>query len=187
MPRDDAQHGPRPVLPSLPVRFATWPHFRLLYAVVIGVQTVHVIEHVIQLLQVYAFGVADDDALGLLGYVFQFDGTEEWLHLVFNSLYVASLYLLLLGVIGLWRLGALPWWSLLLFAGYAVGLESWHMVEHIVIIGNVLRNNGCPCPGIGDRALDVSDTQLHFVYNAIAYAGSLLPARTILSRRRSAG
>ena len=32
------------------------------------------------------------------------------------------------------------------------------MTEHTVIIANVIRNDGCPCPGIGDRALDVSDT-----------------------------
>ena len=48
---------------------------------VLAIQGVHVIEHVIQLVQVYVFGIADDDALGLLGYVFQFNGTEEYLHL----------------------------------------------------------------------------------------------------------
>jgi hypothetical protein len=182
-PPGDAQHASPTVLRSLAGRLATAPSFARLYLVIIGVQGVHVIEHVIQLLQVYAFGVADDDALGLLGYVFQFNGTEEWLHLAFNAAYVASLYVVLIGLFGLWRMGALPGWSLGLYAGYAVGLESWHMVEHIVIIGNVLRNGGCPCPGIGDRALQVSDTQLHFVYNLLAYAGTLLPARAILSRR----
>ena len=58
--------------------------------------------------------------------------------------------------------------------------ESWHFVEHIVIIRNAISNGGgCPCPGIGDRALDVTDTQLHFVYNLLAYAGTLAPFPTV--------
>ena len=103
------------------------PWFFPLLAGVVIVQGIHVIEHVIQLLQVFVFGVADDDAFGLLGYVFQFQGTEEWLHLVFNATYLLSLYLLVLplrgrcprraavGILGL-RLGgscsrAGTWWS----------------------------------------------------------------------------
>jgi hypothetical protein len=45
------------------------------------------------------------------------------------------------------------------------------MVEHGVIISHVIANGGCPCPGIGDVALGLSDTILHFAYNLIAYAG----------------
>jgi hypothetical protein len=45
------------------------------------------------------------------------------------------------------------------------------MVEHGVIISHVIANGGCPCPGIGDAALGVTDTILHFVYNVLAYAG----------------
>jgi hypothetical protein len=41
------------------------------------VQGVHVVEHVIQLIQVLVLHVPDEKALGLLGYVFQFNGTEE--------------------------------------------------------------------------------------------------------------
>jgi len=64
------------------------------FTAVIAVQGGHMFEHVVQVLQVYAFGVPDDDALGLLGYLLQFNGTEEWLHLVFNVVYLASLYAL---------------------------------------------------------------------------------------------
>ena len=56
-----------------------------LFAAVVAIQGVHVIEHVIQLFQVYVFGVPDEDALGLLGWFFHPNGTEEWLHLGFNS------------------------------------------------------------------------------------------------------
>ena len=48
-------------------------------------------------MQVFALGIPDKDALGLLGYVFQFQGTEEWLHLVFNTLYVVALIAIAFG------------------------------------------------------------------------------------------
>lgn len=123
----------------------------------------------------YAFGVPDDNALGLLGYVFQFNGTEEWLHLVFNMSYLLALMVLFVGILGLYFDDVL---STRTFIGYlllGLGLETWHGIEHVVIIHNVIRNGGCPCPGIGDVALGVTDTQLHFVYNLIAYTGTLIP------------
>ncbi len=148
------------------------------------IQGIHVIEHIIQLGQVYAFGVADDDALGLLGYVFQFQGTEEWLHLVFNVSYLAALYLLL-GP--LWKLvpDVVPSWAFWAFAVWGVGLESWHVVEHLVIITNVIQNSGCPCPGIGDRATGLSDTVLHFGYNAVAFTALALPFWYVMRSRYS--
>lgn len=118
--------------------------------------------------------------------MFAIQGTEEWLHLVFNSLYLVALYALALPL--LWVTPrTVPKWALGVFALAALGLETWHVVEHIVIISNVLQNDGCPCPGIGDRVLGVSDTQLHFVYNAVAYAGTITPFWYVFQdRRRSA-
>lgn len=156
-------------------RFGTSTGFRRLYWGVVIVQGIHMFEHVVQLIQVYAFGVPDDDALGLLGYVFQFNGTEEWLHLVFNVSYLLALAVLFVGILGLYFDDVL---SRATFMGYlllGLGLETWHGIEHVVIIHNVIRNGGCPCPGIGDVALGVTDTQLHFVYNLIAYTGTLIP------------
>ena len=68
---------------------------------VVAIQGGHVVEHVIQVFQVFAFGVPEDDALGLLGYVLQFNGTEEWLHLGYNTFYLIALYALILP---LWRI-----------------------------------------------------------------------------------
>ncbi len=148
----------------------TW--FYALFAGVVLVQGVHLFEHVVQLLQVYAFGVPEDDALGLLGYVFAFQGTEEWLHLAFNLTYLAALSGLLVPLRGLVprRVPPRAFWA---FALGGVGLESWHVVEHLVIIANVIRNGGCPCPGIGDATTGLSDTILHFGYNAAAYLATL--------------
>jgi hypothetical protein len=138
-------------------------------AAVVAIQGVHVVEHVIQLLQVYGLRVPEEDALGILGYVIQFQGTEEWLHLAFNALYLSALYVL---VLPLWRLtpAPVPMFAFAAFAG-SVGLETWHVIEHGVIISHVIQNSGCPCPGVGDGALGVRDTVLHFTYNAFAYFG----------------
>jgi hypothetical protein len=170
------QHG---LLKSLVTRGATMPRFLQswfspLFVGVVIVQGIHVIEHIIQLTQVYVMGVPDDDALGLLGYVFEFHDTEEWLHLVFNITYLLALGLL---VLPLRRLVPyqVPAWAFGAFVIGAVGLESWHVVEHGVIITNVIQNSGCPCPGIGDAALGVTDTVLHFFYNAVAYSATLIP------------
>jgi hypothetical protein len=146
--------------------------FYPLFVAVVLIQGIHVAEHIIQLAQVYLFGVPDDDALGLLGYVFEFQGTEEWLHLAFNSTYLLALYVLLIPMRRLVP-ASMPVWAFAFFAVGGAGLETWHVVEHSVIISNVIANDGCPCPGIGDAALGVTDTVLHFVYNAAAYAGTV--------------
>jgi hypothetical protein len=145
------------------------PWFWFMTAVIV-IQGGHVVEHVIQLVQVSALGVPEQDALGLLGEVVQFNGTEEWLHLGYNTFYLLALYAL---IIPLWRLKGtvLPATAFWFFLAASVWLETWHMVEHGVIIANVIQNGGCPCPGIGDAALGVSDAVLHFLYNALAYAG----------------
>jgi hypothetical protein len=155
--------------------------FRLLVGVTF-VQAGHMVEHIVQLLQVTALGVPDDDALGLLGYVVQFNGTEEWLHLGYNATFLIALYVL---VIPLWRvLPPTVFWT---FALASVWLETWHMVEHGVIISRVVANGGCPCPGIGDAALAVSDTVLHFVYNAVATAGLTVAFLHVRRDRKRSG
>jgi hypothetical protein len=144
---------------------------------------VHVLEHVVQLAQVHVLGVPDDDALGLLGYVFQFQGTEEWLHLVFNLAYLSGIYLLVAFV----RRAVpaiVPQTAFVVFLISAVGLQTWHGIEHVVIIARVIASGGCPCPGVVDVALGTTDTVLHFFYNAITYTGLVIPF-VYLMRSRS--
>jgi hypothetical protein len=145
-----------------------------LFTAVVVVQGIHVVEHIIQLIQVFILGIPDDEALGLLGYVFQFQRTEEWLHLAFNAAYLLALYLLLLPL-GRRVPYLVPVWAFTTFVAGAVGLETWHMIEHGVIISNVIAHGGCPCPGIGDAVLGITDTVLHFYYNAITYLALLAP------------
>lgn len=170
--------APSPAKPSVrPSMGAVSPSklYRFFMAVVV-IQGIHLIEHIIQLLQVEVFSVPEDDAFGLLGYVVNFNDTEEWLHLGFNLAFMVSLCAVALGMHHLTPAGSrsLPRAAWLSFLIAGIGLESWHITEHGVIIANVIRNSGCPCPGIGDRALGVSDTQLHLGYNLVAYAATVL-------------
>ena len=142
------------------------PAFLFMSAVVV-IQGGHVVEHVVQLAQ-----------------VLMFNGTEEWLHLGYNGFYLLALYALILP---LWRItpDVLPMRAFAFFVAASVWLETWHMVEHGVIISRVIANGGCPCPGIGDVALGLSDTILHFGYNVLAYAGiAVAYAYVVRDRRR---
>ncbi len=174
--------------PSWPVRrvprsLSHSPRFFAFYATVVAVQGVHVVEHIVQLIQVYRYGIPSERAFGLLGYVFNFSGTAEWLHLVFNASYLCSLVLLVFGIHELMLAGTVPRWAFRAFLYGGVGLETWHMTEHVVIIYHVIRNGGCPCTGIGDQALNLRDVQLHFGYNTIAYTATVLPFVFIMRTR----
>ena len=157
--------------------------FFVFFAGLVAIQGVHMLEHVIQLLQVTVFGVPEDDALGLLGYALAIQGTEEWLHLAFNGSYLIGLVAL---VVPLWRRvpSVLPLSAFVTFVVGAVALESWHSAEHAVIIANVIANGGCPCPGILDSRTGLGDTYLHFFYNATVYAAVLVPSGTSPGRLR---
>ncbi len=174
---------PDDLLSALTVRFARSERFRKFYLLVVVVQGIHVFEHIVQLAQVHLLGVADDDALGLLGYVFAFNDTEEYMHFVFNAAYVVALYVILVGVLGLFRMRRVSLPMAAVFVVFGVAFETWHLVEHVVILNNLIINDGCPCPGIGDVALGVSDTNLHFGYNVIAYAATLVPLSRIARNR----
>jgi hypothetical protein len=153
------------------------------FVIVVIVQGIHVVEHIVQLLQVTVFDVPSDRAFGLLGYVVNFNDTAEWLHLAFNASYLVSLYVL---VVNFDRLidTTVPRWVFLVFLCGAAGIETWHMTEHVVIISHVIRNGGCPCPGIGDQALGVTDIQLHFAYNVLAYTATVVPFVFVTRARR---
>jgi NhaP-type Na+/H+ or K+/H+ antiporter len=145
--------------------------FITFFAAVVFVQGVHVFEHVVQLIQVFILHIPEDRALGLLGEVAEIQGTEEWLHLAFNSLYLLALCVIAAGLL---RRRSIPVGPLAVFLTFGVGVEAWHIVEHGVIISHVVANNGCPCPGILDVRLGTGDAIIHFFYNAIAYAGTLV-------------
>ena len=101
----------------------------------------------------------------------QFNGTEEWLHLGYNTFYLARAVRADPAAVADHPHGPLRRWAFAFFIVASVWIETWHIVEHGVIISHVIANRGCPCPGIGDVGARAVDTILHFVYNLLAYAG----------------
>ena len=150
---------------------------RRTFATILVIQGFHFVEHIIQLIQIKAFGVPEDQALGVLGAVFAFHGTEEWLHLAFNL----SLLTAVLWIQPAVRDAIADRARYLAFLGLAAGLELWHVIEHLVVTGNMIANGGgCPCLGILDRF--IPDTTLHLGYNTLALAGLVAVAGPLLRR-----
>lgn len=151
---------------------------------ILGVQAAHFVEHIIQLVQIHVLRVPEADALGALGALFAFHGTEEWLHLGFNLALLTALLWFQPAVRDALGATARPY-RLYVFLG--AGVELWHVVEHLVVTGNMIANGGgCPCPGIFDRF--VPETLLHLGYNAAALTGltaGVLPILATAVRRRN--
>src|SRR4029450_11359517 len=131
--RDAGSSASRAVLSASIASRILEPRLFWFFVGVAVVQSVHMFEHVLQLIQITVWEVPDDEALGLLGYVFQLQGTEEWLDLFFNLALLTSLWILP-GPIRASSPSIVPRWAYLVYVIGAVGLETWHEVEHLVII-----------------------------------------------------
>ena len=55
-----------------------------------------------------------------------------------------------------------------------------------MIISNVVANEGCPCPGILDARLAMSDTYLHFFYNVAVYEAVVVAFCYLVNFKRHA-
>ena len=153
---------------------------RRLLAVILAIQGVHLFEHVVQLVQVYAWHRPESRQLGLLGDALQFHGTAEWLHLGFNIALLTGILWIAPDV----RAIVEDRRRVLAFLVLACGVETWHVIEHMAVTGNMLANGGgCPCPGILDRF--VPEKILHFSYNALAFSGLAAVATPVIRRRRA--
>jgi hypothetical protein len=141
---------------------------------VVIAQGLFAIEHAIRLVQVYSFGMPEDGALGLAGYVAAARGAEEWLGLALNA---AILLALGMAVLPLGRLAprTMPCWAFGAYLGGGVGLSIWQLAERLVIIARLFASGTCPCPGILDDTLGLPGTVLQFIYNLVACLATLLP------------
>lgn len=138
-------------------------------------QVFHVVEHVVQVTQVYV--AQAENRQGLVGQHFD----TEWLHLAFNAVVLGGV------VLGCWyarhslarRGTALDW----LVAG--VVLQTWHVAEHVVRVVQYLRTGATPAPGIVGG--DVGLVWFHFGINVPIMAALLVvggpPAWRWLSAR----
>ncbi|MGH2674843.1 MAG: right-handed parallel beta-helix repeat-containing protein [Actinomycetota bacterium] len=160
-----------------------WSDHRILTAVAVGfaVQSFHMLEHVVQVIQVYV--VDGERRSGLLGAAVD----TEWLHFLYNAAVLA---------LAVWL------WCLVRSAGRtpgvrfdpaplvlaAVMVQGYHVAEHTAKLLQHLIEGINPAPGlIGGR---VGLVWFHFGINLAVYAGLAIPGivavrRLLAGRRRT--
>lgn len=129
---------------------------RAFFALLLVAQAGHLVEHIVQVTQLYVWGVPKQHAHGIVGAL-----DIEWVHFAWNFLVLAAVIL----VAGWFR--ASPW-----ILG-ALVLASWHQIEHTYILMVYLTTGVSGTPGFLARGgtiaggLPLPRPVLHFVYNIV--------------------
>lgn len=129
---------------SSQVRSAGTAALSWLFLLIIAIQGFHVIEHIVLVVQVQALGLGLDEAHGLLGARVNF----EWLHFSYNLSFLATLALLL--AYGRRWSGApsTPTNAATLALAGAVGLQTYHVMEHTIRMVQYYTTDCSPCVGL---------------------------------------
>lgn len=135
-------------------------------------QGFHELEHIIQVLQRYVLGIPNGN--GLIGSL----ADIEPVHFAYNSFYLA---LLLVAYVGLGLRREPRRYGVFVFIGLtaAVGIQSWHEIEHVLKFAQYLTlhvngTGGIFGDGPGGIVRLVPVPILHFVYNTFAYLPAVL-------------
>jgi hypothetical protein len=94
-------------------------------------QTLHLVEHVAQMVQIHILGLSGASAQGLVGQL-----NIEWVHFIWNSWVLLALLVLLP------HFRKNPW----LIA--TALLAGWHLAEHVVIMATYLSTGVSGSPGL---------------------------------------
>ena len=134
-------------------------------------QTLHLFEHVAQMIQIHILGLSGPAARGIVG---QLD--IEWVHFIWNTWVLVALLVLL------------PRFHTNVWLVATVLLAGWHLTEHAVIMAAYLRTGVVGTPGLlaagGLLAggLPVARPDLHFLYNLAETVPLILGWRVELKR-----
>ena len=126
----------------------------------------HLMEHILQAIQIFVLGWPRPQALGALGMFFPWLITSEWLHYIYAFLMLVGLYLLRLPFDG--RAGT--WWNI------ALVIQFWHHFEHALLLSQAIsRHNlfGSPVP-MSVLQLFFPRVELHLFYNAVVLVPMLI-------------
>jgi hypothetical protein len=140
---------------SLPDRLVATPWLALLGFLALT-QTLHLVEHIAQMVQIHVLHLSGANARGIVG---QLD--IEWVHFIWNAFVLAAVVALLP------RYSANPW-----LLGVAP-LAIWHFIEHSVMIATYLQTGVSGTPGLLSSGglilggLPIARPDLHFLYNLV--------------------
>ena len=124
-----------------------------------AVVVLHWAEHLAQALQIYAFGWPRPTAGGVLGLVWPWLVTSEWMHYGYAVVMLVALVVLRHGFSGRAR----RWWDA------AMWLQAWHHVEHLLLLVQALTGSfllGAAVP-TSIAQLVLPRVELHLFYNTI--------------------
>jgi hypothetical protein len=155
---------------ALPALLRPWMAFgsgsvalSYLFLLILGIQGFHVIEHIVLVVQIEAFGLGLAEAHGLLGARVDF----EWLHFWYNlSFLVALVLLLVFGPRGAGGAVRPARWVVPALLGAAL-LQSYHVGEHTVRMVQYYRSDCTPCLGLIGQV--VPFFWPHLFFGLIAY------------------
>lgn len=157
--------------PSL-TRSKTSSFPRIFFALLLVVQAGHLIEHAVQLTQLYVWGVPKQQAHGVVGAL-----DIEWVHFAWNLMVLGAVIL-----VAYW-FRSNPWVMI------ALVLASWHQIEHTYIIWVYLTTGVPGTPGLLSKGgkilggLPIPRPVLHALYNV----AEVIPLAVgfILAKRQS--
>jgi hypothetical protein len=121
----------------------------------------HWAEHIVQAFQIWVLGYKKPAARGVLGSVWPWLVTSEWLHYGFAVVMVAGLGLLLRGFSGRAR----AFWMV------AFGIQIWHLVEHQLLFIQAQTGTtwwGAKVPtSVLQLAWPMARPEIHLFYNMV--------------------
>ena len=127
-----------------------------LFYVLAITQTVHLLEHVSQMIEIHVLRLSGPDARGIISTL-----DVEWVHFVWNTWVLVAVVVLLV------RFKANRWLWLVL------PLTGWHAIEHAFIFSGYLSTGVSGMPGLLAQGgalwggLPVVRPDLHFIYNLV--------------------
>jgi hypothetical protein len=130
-------------------------------AVFMVVVLAHWAEHLVQAYQIWVLNQPRPAARGVLGQVFPWLVTSEWLHYGYALVMLAGLFLLWPGFVGQAR----TWWTV------ALAIQFWHHIEHLLLLIQAQTNTfffGGAVPTSVAQTV-VQRVELHLFYNSIVF------------------
>ena len=121
----------------------------------------HWAEHLVQAYQVWVLDRPRPAARGVLGQLFPWLVTSEWLHYAYAIVMLVGLFLLRPGFVGRAR----TWWTV------ALVIQFWHHIEHLLLLIQAQTHTfffGGAVP-TSVAQLVISRVELHLFYNSIVF------------------
>lgn len=146
---------------SLSVAAINGRYHRAALTVFMVVVLAHWAEHLVQAYQIWVLDQPRPQARGVLGQVFPWLVTSEWLHYWYAIIMLAGLFLLRPGFAGRARV----WWTL------ALVIQFWHHIEHLLLLIQAQASTnffGGAVP-TSVAQLIIPRVELHLFYNSIVF------------------